>query len=197
MPQHLGVKGVKKALDSRKFQKPSTVNSIDCLKLCVNENHFEFNRNFYTRIHGTFKGPKMAPGYASLSMGIVEEELWQKCSHKPSVWSRYIDDILGLWPHGTDALKIFLEILNNLYPNKLEFTSCFNYHSAPFLDLRIYRDPEGFLKTDLFVKSTFKNLYLKYDSYNTKHILDINAVRFSVYGRSVPQTNLLKEALLI
>ncbi|KAJ8046843.1 hypothetical protein HOLleu_05653 [Holothuria leucospilota] len=43
MPQHLGIEGVKRALDNKSFKKPSTGNLIECLKLCLNENHFEFN----------------------------------------------------------------------------------------------------------------------------------------------------------
>ena len=156
IPQHLGVEGVRKALDSLKTQKPSTVTLIDCLKLFLNKNDFEFNGCFYTQIHGTSIGPKIAPGYACLGMGVVEDELWQNCLLKPTVWTHYTDDIWGLWPHGPDAFNDFLEILNNLFKSELEFTSCFNFNSLSFLDLCIYRNPEGFLKTDLFVKPTFK-----------------------------------------
>lgn len=145
---------------------------LECLKLCLTENHFEFNGSFFTQIHGTSIGPKMAPGYACLGMGIFEEELWQKCSFSPTVWFRCIDDIWGLRSHGPDLFKEFMKTLNNLYPGELEFTSCFNYDSLPFLDLRIFRNSEGFLNTDLFVKPTFKSLYFNYNSYHSKHVLD-------------------------
>ncbi|KAJ8051152.1 hypothetical protein HOLleu_04614 [Holothuria leucospilota] len=65
-----------------------------------------------------------------------------------------------------------MKTLNNLYPGELEFTLCFNYDSLPFLDLRIFRNSEGFFNTDLFVKPTFKNLYLNYNSYHSKHFLE-------------------------
>ncbi|KAJ8040008.1 hypothetical protein HOLleu_14189 [Holothuria leucospilota] len=48
MPQHLGIEGVRRALDNRSFKKPSTGNLIECLKLCLNENHFEFNGGWFT-----------------------------------------------------------------------------------------------------------------------------------------------------
>ena len=114
----------------------------------------------------------MAPGYACLGMGLVEDKLWESCLLKPSEWCRYIDDIWGLWPHGNDAFIGFMEILNNLYPAELEFTHVFDFNTINFLDVIIHRTKEGFLSTDLFVKPTFKNLYLRYDSYHSKNTLD-------------------------
>ncbi|KAJ8050530.1 Fibrinogen C domain-containing protein 1-A [Holothuria leucospilota] len=58
----------------------------------------------------------MAPGYACLGMGIVEDELWQICSQKPVVWSRYIDDIWVFGPTSQIRSKNFMRIHNNLYP---------------------------------------------------------------------------------
>lgn len=40
------------------------------------------------------------------------------------------------------------------------------------LDQGISLNAKDFLETDLFVKPTFKNLYLKYDSYHSKNTLD-------------------------
>ena len=94
----------------------------------------------------------MAPGYACLGMGLVEEKLWDSCPLKPTEWCRFIDDIWGLWPHGEDEFLSFMEILNNLYPSELEFTFDFSFNSVNFLDLTISRTKEGFLSTDLFVK---------------------------------------------
>ena len=172
LPQHLGIEGVRRALETRETKIPSTSNLIDCLKICLEENHFEFNGEFFTQIHGTSIGPKMAPGYACLGMGLVEERLWETCTLKPIQWCRYIDDIWGLWPHGQDAFISFMGTLNNLYPGELEFTWEFEFNSISFLDIRIKRTEEGYLNTDLFVKPTFKNLYLQYDSYHSRHTLD-------------------------
>lgn len=57
-------------------------------------------------------------------------------------------------------------------PNELEFMYEFDFNTINFLDIRIQRSKEGFLSTDLFVKPTFKNLYLRYDSYHSKSTLD-------------------------
>lgn len=91
---------------------------------------------------------------------------------KPLEWCRYIDDILGLWPHGKDAFISFMGVLNNLYPSELEFTYKLQFRSISFPDILIKRTEESFLSTDLFVKPNFKNLYLQYDSYHSKNTLD-------------------------
>ncbi|KAJ8046842.1 hypothetical protein HOLleu_05652 [Holothuria leucospilota] len=114
----------------------------------------------------------MAPGYACLGMGLVEDKLWKSCPLKPSEWCRYIGDIWGLWPHGNEAFISFVGILNNLYPDELEYTYEFDFNTINFLDIRIQRSKEGFLSTGLFVKPTFKNLYLRYDSYHSMSTLD-------------------------
>ena len=180
MPQDLGIEGVRKALNSRTSQKPSTANLVECLKICLTENHFEFNDKYFTQVHGTSIGPKMAPGYACLGMGVVEERPWDTCKLKPSQWYRYIDDIWGLWPHGLDEFNVFMDTLNNLFPKVLEFTSTFGFQSIPFLDLLVFRTPEGFLGTDLYVKPFLKHFYIKYDSFYSKHTLDNIA-----YGQAI------------
>ena len=54
----------------------------------------------------------MAPPYAIIFMGDLEERILQNCSFKPLVWWRYIDDIFLLWQHEEEKLKEFLDILN-------------------------------------------------------------------------------------
>ncbi|KAJ8030592.1 Neutral cholesterol ester hydrolase 1 [Holothuria leucospilota] len=78
MPRSLGVEAVKRALEERETKIPSTENILRCLDICLRENNFEFNGRHFTQIHGTSIGPKMAPGYACLGMGLFEEELKSK-----------------------------------------------------------------------------------------------------------------------
>ena len=54
----------------------------------------------------------MAPPYAIMFMGGLEERILQNCSFKPLVRWRYIDDIFLLWQHEEEKLKEFLDILN-------------------------------------------------------------------------------------
>ncbi|KAJ8038639.1 hypothetical protein HOLleu_16120 [Holothuria leucospilota] len=173
IPQHLGIEGARRALKTRLTKIPSTENLIECIRICLEENHFEFYNEFYTLIHGgTSIGPKMAPAYACLGMGLVEEKLWEESTVKPTEWCRFIDDIWGLWPHGKDSFISFMQILNNLYPNESEFSYVFDYKTITFLDVCIKRTGQGYLDNDLYVKPSFKNLYLHYDSYHSRHTLD-------------------------
>ena len=58
-------------------------------------------------------GTKMAPSYANLFMGFVEQDLLSRSAKKPLVWFRYIDDIFFIWTHGQEALDEFLQFCNN------------------------------------------------------------------------------------
>ena len=68
---------------------------------CVLENNvFEYNLSFFKRLRGTAIRTKMAPPYAIIFMGDLEERILQGCSFKPIVWWRYIDDMFLLRQHG-------------------------------------------------------------------------------------------------
>ena len=62
---------------------------MELAKLVLENNVFEFNNNFYLQKQGTAMGTKMAPSYANLFMGKLEEKLKDKNIH---TWKRYIDD---------------------------------------------------------------------------------------------------------
>ena len=71
-------------------------------------------------------GTKMAPSYASLSVGKFEQEALAADPHSPLIWWRYIGDIFLLWTHGEDKLNDFL---NSLHP-AIKFTSSFSYSES-------------------------------------------------------------------
>ena len=81
-------------------------------------------------------GTKMAPSYASLSVGKFEQEALAADPHSPLIWWRYIGDIFLLWTHGEDKLNDFITYLNNLQPT-IKFTSSFSYHEIPSLDVKV------------------------------------------------------------
>ena len=61
-------------------------------------------------------GTKMAPAYAGIFMASLEGPFLESCTHKPTVFKRYIDDIIVIWEHGQDALDHFLQTLNSIHP---------------------------------------------------------------------------------
>ena len=64
-----------------------------------------------------------------------------------------------------------VEWLNSLMPGVIKFKFEFSFKRVEFLDLVIYIE-DGFLKTDLFVKPTDKQIFLDYNSNHPTHCKD-------------------------
>ena len=67
-------------------------------------------------------GKKFAPHYSTLFMAELEEEVLGKAKFKPSLWWRYMDDIIFLWEHGEEKLKTFIDNINKMHPT-IRFTA--------------------------------------------------------------------------
>ena len=86
----------------------------------------------------------------------------------PSLWLRYIDDILGIWPFSEQELLLFVDTVNAFNPN-IRVTLSFSSSSIRFLDLELYRNSlhigyrTGFKPTDSFS-------ILTTDSYHPRHV---------------------------
>ena len=93
-------------------------------------------------------GTRMAPTYANLYMGYLENELLDKSPLKPLVWKRYIDDIFFLWTHGVDKLNDFLQQCNS-FDQHIKFEQTFSPTTTPFLDVQVIIK-EGKIETDLY-----------------------------------------------
>ena len=143
---------------------------IKFLNLILHNNIFRFANGFFLQKIGTAMGTRMAPNYANLFMGDLEEEIIQNYPLKPLVWFRYIDDIFFIWTHGREELDKFLEYANNNRHGMIFETSDESISSerVPFLDVMvIFRD--GRLHTDLYTKPTDKFQYLNFKSCHPFH----------------------------
>ena len=69
----------------------------------LKNNYFEFNGKVKKQI--------------SDIMDQVETEFLKTQNHKALVWFRYIDDVFFILTHGKKTIILFLEDLNNFYPN--------------------------------------------------------------------------------
>ena len=98
---------MRKALDEREDKTVSTDSLIELTECVLKNNIFEHNTSFYKQLRGTAIGTKMAPPYAILFMGDLEEKILKDCDKKSLTWWRYIDDIFMLWQHGEKELKTF------------------------------------------------------------------------------------------
>ncbi|XP_064479666.1 uncharacterized protein LOC135392983 [Ornithodoros turicata] len=63
------------------------------LNLILKNNNFEFDGKHYLQVSGTAMGTKMAPNYANIFMGNLEEAFLFECEKKPTLYKRFMDDI--------------------------------------------------------------------------------------------------------
>ena len=128
---------------------------------------FEFDGKHYKQVQGTAMGTKMAPSYAIIFMGKLEAELLEY-HIKPTIFLRFIDDLLMVFDHGEDDLKKFIHHINSYHPT-IKFTYEFSYTTINFLDVQITKESDGSLSTDLYVKPTDVHSYLHYTSCQPPH----------------------------
>ena len=76
-------------------------------------------------------------------------------------WRRFRDDCLGLFRGTKEEFEVFLSIMNSVDPS-IRFTAEINYdtNSVNFLDVVIWIDEQGYLKTDLYTKPNTLNQLL-------------------------------------
>ena len=103
-------------------------------------------------------GTKMAPSYANLFMGVLEQQMLSSYKYKLLAYFRYIDDIFMIWTEGKETLNEFLTHCNN--QNKhIQFEQTISKNSIPFRDVSVILE-NGKLTTDLYSKPTDKHQYL-------------------------------------
>lgn len=154
---------------SRLFRdRPNFVFLLDLLKYVLHNNVFSFDGTMYRQVCGLAMGTKLAPALATLVMAEVEEQFLTEQALKPSLWRRYIDDILLLWPHTKIDFQTFFSRLNDHTP-KIKFTCNFSSTSVDFLDLTIYKNNNfsttGKLRTSIYYKPTNTFTYSHATSY--------------------------------
>ena len=74
-----------------------------------------FEDQRFLQIHGTAMSTQMAPSYANIFMGKLENKILQTVDETPTVWWRYIDDIIAIWPHGKQCLEQSIRTINNMH----------------------------------------------------------------------------------
>ena len=121
----------------------------------------------YLQIQGTAMGTKMAPAYANIFMGRLENQLLMSVTLKPFSWLRFIDDIDMKWTHGRDSLEDFLQRANSFHPT-IKFTAELSNEEHIFLDTKSCL-VDGKIVVDLYTKPTDTHQYLLPLSCHPKH----------------------------
>ena len=161
---------------------------LESLKFIFTNNNFLFNNIMYNQRKGAAMGITVAPQYACLTIGYLEEtKLLTKIlpSRFPrnivncimEFFKRYMDD--GFVPLPTSInQEVFLQCLNDLHKN-------INYTLEPavtdnssgkqilnFLDIKIIKDTNNNIETEIFYKPTNSHQYLDFTSQHLRHTLE-------------------------
>lgn len=94
---------------------------------------FLFNGEIYLQVHGTAMGKV----YANLYMAGWEQEALTKCRFRPTIYLRFLDDIFGLFPFGTEEFGRFEQVLNSHHPT-IKVTSTVSMERIDFLDTVVF-----------------------------------------------------------
>jgi hypothetical protein len=87
----------------------------------------------------------LSPVIANFFMEDFEGMALDKAPYKPLCWFCYVDDTFAIWPHGPDRVRDFLDYLNSVYQNIQLTMEMERDDHLPFLDIDIYRRPDGSL----------------------------------------------------
>ena len=101
-------------------------------------------------------GTKMAPPYANLFLGKLEEEHILNDTYKNNLkfYKRFLGDIFLIWKGKLSKFKLFLNDINNLHPT-INFTCQYSTKEINFLDTTIYIDVmKNNFMSKLFTKPT-------------------------------------------
>ena len=140
---------------------------LNLIRLVLENNHFQFNNDNYLQKMGTAMGSPMAPAYASLFMGKLEQDFIQNRSLGPSTWMRFLDDTFMVWDHSLESLHSFIDALNSFHPS-IKFTYSISTKKVNFLDVIVSKSENLDFVTDVYVKSTNVHQYVEYSSCHPK-----------------------------
>ena len=179
IPHDLGIQAVTFWLEKYIAEIPTRFPPdfiLSGLKLVLENNHFHFNNNFYLQVKGTAMGTKVAPTYATLVMGYLEEILYSKLPSEFDVnftnyikdnWRRYLDDCFIFWTKSEEELQKFHNTINNIHES-IKFTIESSTTELPFLDILIIKKGDK-ITTDLYYKPTDTHQYLSFKSCHPSH----------------------------
>lgn len=124
---------------------------IRLAKLVLNLNAFCCEEEFFLQVHGTAMGTSMAPSYANIFMGRLEEQTLSTAlgSRVPTFYKRFIDHFFGIWLQGEESLLAFIEHTNTVHED-IKLTHQFG-HQATLLDVALTIAGDS-ISTDLHTK---------------------------------------------
>jgi hypothetical protein len=163
IPYQEGLQALQYYLDRRVDKTPSTAIILRLTELVLTLNNFTFHGEHYLQVKGVAMGSKIGPGFACIRVGYFEKQLFASYDGPtPTLYKRYIDDIVGAMSGSRESLQQFIDFMSNFTPS-LKFTHTISDTSVCFLDLNISIDSDR-LSTSIYYKPTDSHSYLLYSS---------------------------------
>jgi len=155
---------------------------IDCLAFILHNNILRFGHQTYRQVSGVAMGNQVAPPLAIIFMHFLESEAIASAAFKPSLFKRYIDDILMIWRWGMNRLQCFIDHLEGAHP-KISFTYEYTSDSKPisYMDVELHID-DNKLHYQLFEKPSDSGNCIPYTSATPQTVK--NAFVASYYQRA-------------
>jgi hypothetical protein len=135
---------------------------LECLRLIMENNVFQFDDTFWHQLHGTAMGTSAACMYATLYYAYHERTvLLEKYALNLPYFKRYIDDILGVWYPHPDSLHTWDDFIRDMNDfGQLRWTADKPSDDVIFLDLHISIGPNRTILTKTYQKEMNLFLYI-------------------------------------
>ena len=142
---------------------------IALVKLCVTNNVFSFDNNYYRQKNGCSMGSSLSPVLANLYMEYFESCILPQIIPQGMKWYRYVDDIFTIWNDSWGPFETFFQRLNSLVPN-IKFKVEWEVEGKlPFLDVLVLRE-NGKLSFTVYRKPTHSGSYLHFFSNHSDQV---------------------------
>ena len=135
------------------------------LEFYLTNTYFSFQGKLYEQKEGAAMGSPISPIVANIFMEDFENRSLATSPCTPKIWKRFVDDAFTVITK--NQKEAFLDHLNSIH-NSIQFTSedPSEDGSIPFLNMLVFPDEEGRVKTTVYRKPTHTNQYLHWDSHH-------------------------------
>ncbi|XP_065672126.1 uncharacterized protein LOC136089953 [Hydra vulgaris] len=131
---------------------------------------FSFGDKHYHQLTGTSMGTRVAPCYANLFMGRLDEQITNQFPNHITFYRRFIDDIFFIFQGPIEVLDQICNYMNTIHPT-IKFTFNHSATSINFLDILLYKNDQGNIHTTIYRKPTDTIGLLHYDSHHPTHTI--------------------------
>ena len=161
-PKKEGLDACREALDNRTKPLVSAIDEmLAVISIVLDNNNFSLGDSYYIQTDGVVIGSRLGKNFACSYMRKWDEQL-MAASKTPVFYKRFIDDGFGVWIGSLEELEAFAQHANSIHQN-IKVDLQYSTESIEFLDTLV-KIENGHIYTDLFVKSTDKQLYLRNNS---------------------------------